>query len=879
MYAVTEEYISFALPGRLLSFDKEFRRTEVRLSNSSDRIPVIYAVGERELKIRQNNASSVSYYPSKGLWDQKYNSKYSGNYMITDKDGVTWLATDNSGVLRIEDETVTDTINVSKGLPDNYVYTVETSADGSIWISTTNGLAKYSPSSGSLINYGEANGMLYDLQPGRMRKSSSGEIFIHSTKHILKIRSESPQPAFAPPSPVITEVHVNNDSFYGYPEKLTVSYDENNLFFKFVSVDMMRSNLVKYQFMLEGHDRKWIDASSNVSANYNNLPHGKYRFLVRACFEDHEYSEHTELPIVIRPAFWQTLAFKLLVVILLIVVLLMAVKKKIRSKVRIAEYRLKAENDKLKVELYGNLSHLIRTPVSLINAPFKELVGRHDWDGDDRELIHIIEKNISNVMKLTSQLLEHWSGKDDVYDNVDSTLNLEMKDLSELLRDSAMMFRPTAISKGVDIYLDIPETLTVAIDEDKIVKILYNLISNSLKHTPKGGSVKISAAKDAKQVSISVIDTGCGVPNDLKEKIFDRFYHIDNNTSADSSFGIGLYHTRYLARMHNGEVTVRDNKPAGAIFTLTMPAESVGYRSFDAQSVDFCHDAEGSVFDEDPDVKSDDNGREHMLIVEDNIEMLEYMSKSLGRRYSVLCAKDGIEAMRFFGTESIDIVISDVMMPRMDGFALCKWIKESDEYCHIPVVLLTAKSSETDELEGISCGADAYITKPFEPQKLLGILENLLENRKRIQSILLHDIVGPRSLTDNLIRQQMEDGQLQFSRKDGAFMEKLYHVLDEHISDNKFGIIELCQEMGFSKTALYKKLKALTGATPNKLITDYRFSKVKDLMKTGEYSLSEIAYMTGFSSISTFSRRFHSVHGISPSEYLQSGGGEYIIDN
>lgn len=629
---------------------------------------------------------------------------------------------------------------------------------------------------------------------------------------------------------------------------------------------MMRGNLLQYEYRLEGHEHSWTAAGNNRSVVYNNLPPGNYRFQVRARYGDNPYSEVTELPIRIRPAFWQTVGFKLFVALTVLTVTFLFVRNLLRTRIAIAESRFAVENERLKVELYSNLSHLIRTPVSLINAPFQELVEGHEWNSREQELIAVIRRSIDRILDITRQFLERWSDTDEQA-AVDTTLRLEMKDLSAIVRETALMFRPTASQAGVNISLEIPENLVTLIDEDKIIKILYNLVSNALRHTPRGGEVKISVVRQGQTLTFSVADTGTGVSDELKKKIFERFFSPDNRSGYH--FGIGLYHTRQLVQLQGGTVEVRDNKPRGAIFTITLPIEQAAVLPQSAHSLPVALPKE-----EAPDTAGleTDATLPHLLLVEDNEDMLSYLAASLRRRYKVVVAHDGMEALDLFARESIDLVVTDVMMLRMDGYTLCRWVKESAEYCHIPVVILTAKSTKADELEGLGCGADAYLTKPFDPPKLMVILNNLLENRKRMQAILLKRFTPDSPQPGEKGQEEEKTLKAAINEKDSAFMEKLYTLLEEHLYDDQFNIARICQELGFSKTVLAKKIRALTGATPNQVVTEFRFSKVKELMATHKYTLSEIAYMTGFSSISTFSRRFRAIYDMSPTEYMRKNG-------
>lgn len=873
MNVVTDDYISLSYPGRLISFDKNLTITRHITPNTGYPMQICLALNKQDLYVRSGYNYSASYNPFKGFWNEK-TAPYPNNinYQLRDSRGEIWYATDNTGVVHFNsDGTPIDTLDMSSGLPDNSVYAVEEDKGGNIWITTNNGIAKYVTRSGKVYNYEEVNGMLRDSRQKRMLKAFNGDLYMYSSTHLLLIRSIDNVATSIPPKPLVKSVLLNNKTFYGYPTRLYAAHDENNLTLDFVSVDMMRSALISYEYRLQGYDPDWVASGNNRSVVYNNLPPGKYHFQVRARYGTNPYSETTELPIHIHPAFYQTVWFKASVTLAVLVLAFLFVRNLLRTRIAIAESHFAVENERLKVELYSNLSHLIRTPVSLINAPFQELVAGRKWDSHEQELIAVIRKSIDRIMDITKQFLERWSDADNQV-AADTTLQVEMKDLSAIVRETALMFRPTANQAGISLSLDIPESLPVPIDEDKIIKILYNLVNNALKYTPRGGNVKIAVQRQEDTLTIAVTDTGRGIPDEQKKRIFDRFYTAGNGASAtDSHFGIGLCHTRQLVLLHNGTITVRDNKPQGTAFVVTLPAKSQAYAVPEAAAAMPLAEEKAAAMEQERDGTADD-AKPHLLLVEDNEDMLSYLAASLRRRYKVVAVHDGMEALDLFARESIDLVVTDVMMPRMDGYALCRWVKESAEYCHIPVVILTAKSAKADELEGLGCGADAYLTKPFDPTKLMVILNNLLENRKRMQAILLKRFAPDTPQPAEGEPEEEKTLKAAINEKDSAFMEKLYALLEEHLYDDQFNIARICQELGFSKTVLAKKIRALTGATPNQVVTEFRFSKVKELMATRKYTLSEIAYMTGFSSISTFSRRFRAIYNMSPTEYMRKNG-------
>lgn len=863
-YAVGKDYLTFLCQGMLVTFDKDLHEIDQPIPSYNLRSALCLNSDMENAYVFLNGYTAL-YHPSRGLFDEKYdpNQAYDGCYTIRGDDGKVWMATYQYGLIGLDlSSGKTDTLNVARGLDDNHIYTIKQDAEEDIWISTTNGLSKYSPDKHVITNYGELGNLLFDLSNNHLKTSKDREVYVYSSRYILKYSPEKYRNNTKPARPHFFSASVNNTSFYGMPENLSLSHEENNLSVSFATIDLLYANLLSYEYTLKGFETIWHE-TTNGDAVYNNLPPGKYELMVKAKFTSGDYSEVRVLPVVIHPAFYQTLWFKLLVLLILGTLLLLGIRFFIRTRISVAEYKFRADKERMKVDLYTNLSHLIRTPVSLVNAPFKQLVQGHEWSAKDNQLIEIINKNMERIMDLTQQFLENWSETGEANDPMDQTLHLAEKDLARIIRETAMVFRPTAAQKGITISLDTQESMKLNVDEDKVVKILYNLVSNALKHTPMGGDVKISAIKQENQVELKVADTGEGIPDSKKNKIFDLFYMGTENTQKGESFGVGLYHTKSLIDTYKGKIHVADNKPCGTVFTFILPVTEESKTNSSKTIEENLNQDIGLLIEQDI---------TRLLIVEDNEDMLAYLSTSLQEKYQVSVARDGMEALKFFEEECIDIVISDVMMPRMDGLALCRWIKENPEFSHIPVVLLTAKSARTDELEGLGCGADYYLRKPFEMDLLQAVVESLVENRKKVQKVLLKRFLEKAHLGESLEEEKKEEPTIQMNARDKEFLDCFYDLLQKHMKEEGYSVEELSREMGFSKSNLYKKVRALTGCTPNDIMTQVKFAKVEELMQTGLYTLSEISYQTGFSSISTFSRRFHSIYGVSPTEYLKKKG-------
>ncbi|MDR1171561.1 MAG: response regulator [Bacteroidales bacterium] len=862
-----DDYLFFMDDYRIVSFNKNI---EASVFFIPERMPdynaPLVAPSGKNILFRINKGDYVCFHPEKGFWE--YSGMKIKHYIMdimTDSKGNHWFSTFDMGVVIGRPDSTLFTLDLATGLPDNTAYESVEDILGNIWITTTNGLVKYYPGRGKIVNYNEVGGKLYDLRRECLMKAKNGDVYVCGRSCILKINAGYNYDELIPPIPLIDYVMVNGNDLIGIPDKLVLKHAQKHLYFSFASIDFIRSDMIHYEYRMDGYDNDWNDIGNYTNAIYTNLPPGEYTFMLRARYWGGEnYTSTSVLPIHIKYAFWQHPVFLLLTGLLLCTGIVYLISLFIRMKITGAKYRFKAENEELKVNLFSNLSHTFRTPISLIIAPFYELVDKHKWTESEGDLINTIDKNLARIMQLTGQLIDY-DNEQNILDNPGYNLQIIEKDITPIIRDVAEVFRSTMIKNGLSFSIDMPESFVLPLDEDKVMKIFYNLISNAVKYTSKGGNIKISVYKKDCSLCLSVADTGVGIPDNMKQKIFERYFKNEKDKARKEirSFGVGLAHTKQLVSLHKGEILVSDNKPRGVIFTFTLP---LGLNSYEESEViinkDYILDiAESDKLNEK--TQENEDLKLHILIVEDNDEMSHFLQQYLNEEYSIIKAKDGIEAIEAFSNNTVDLTITDVMMPRMNGYDLCKWIKGNPEYCHIPVVILTAKSSTIDKLEGIGCGAEAYITKPFEAKLLRATISTIIENKQKVQrSLHLNKSVTdsvPTNLTD-----------VKINVLDKRFMEKLYLQLNEHLTDINFGITEICRETGFSRTSFYKKIRALTGITPYDFITNYRFSKVVEIMKTGDYTLAEIAEMTGFSSPSAFSRKFRSEFGVTPSEYYKN---------
>lgn len=647
-----------------------------------------------------------------------------------------------------------------------------------------------------------------------------------------------------------------NNQFNAYPEQSHVFNHRERVFrFYFSGSDKKFGAPPNYEYMMQGFDKDWVYSGRVHRASYSNLKGGRYTFLARVAPSDtRAQSDILSYSFRVKTSPWLTwpaLFGYLIAVSLMISYLARTISTNRRHKAQIEraaqERALIARVNKDKVNFFVNVSHEFRTPLSLIYDPIKELK-RCRLSEQSRELVNIIDSNAERMLRLVDQLLafnRSQSEKDGL-----SVMQVSISQrLESLLNDFSYLFE----NKNIVLSRKIESNVVGWCDSEKFERIVFNLLSNAAKYTPDGGKVHVNLNRTGDMASVDVADTGIGISDEDKKRIFGRFERVDSMETDPGGFGIGLNFAQHLARRHKGEISVHDNDPQGSVFSYVFPL-----------NIDAYNDAEiWSVSEERDSLDVDENLSERrnshlVLIVEDNRNMRHYLTDILREEYDVMTASNGLVALERVKTAIPDIVVSDVMMPGMDGFVLLDKLKNNDEYCHIPVVLLTAKTDMDSQLQGLGTGADAYISKPFERKYLKTVLKGIFDNRQRIQKIL----------SEGTSVEEVKQEQ-SLSPRDKAFMDKLYAYLEEHAKEESLTITEICTHLGMSRTSVWSKIQTLFGVPPQTLILNFRLNKAMKQIREGSMNVSEVAYSVGFGSLGGFSRAFKTKFGVTPSSVLR----------
>ena len=800
--------------------------------------------------------------------------------LYKDSSGNIWIGTVSNGLMCYSPES--GKVTPFPGTTCTDISSIEEDRQGNLWISTLYGLSKYIPQTDKWINYYEADGLggnqFYDrasccLDDGTLVFGGTHGVTIFQPTN-MQVRHDIPL--------LFEDIKIHNtlvrpgkgaciDRHLSYNPDINLKYDQNGFSISFAALDYSESERLHHYYKLDGFDQYWINAHNNKEAYYANLPAGTYTFRVRIAQNDQStIVGENAIRVIVHPAPWATwwaYTFYLIAGITILAFFIRAMWRiRVEKQAVLRAEQAKAQEqfiNKMNMSFFANISHEFRTPLTMISGPISLLYSSSDITGENKNLLRIVQRSVNRMLRLVNQMLDFNKLEND-------TLKLKVRptEIVVFLKELTDIFRVNAESKSITMITNGLEGSFIAwIDEDKIDKIFTNLMSNALKYTPAGGRINVNfdivSGEDAVQVvKIEVINTG-QIPDDKLEKIFERYYQISDEHGGIYNWGtgIGLYYARSLARLHHGSLTASNLKDDNKVmFTLIVPVGQSAYSEAE-RSHEQVNQLEAFPLEENPlPVKPDpdlDKEKKTIMVVDDDSEVAYYLELLLGSDYQVVCrfnAESALEAI----TESVpDLILSDVVMPGKDGYWLCREIKESLQLCHIPVILVTAKTTIENQVEGLNVGVDAYVTKPFEPHYLMALIKSLLNNREKTRSLLSRS-----TQTD-----KMDENVL--SPQDNMFMTELYHLMESELSNPGLDVTRMTQLLKISRTKFYYKVKGLTGENPSVFFKTYKLNRAVELLKEGKYTISEIADMTGFNTLSHFSKSFKQQFGIPPSEYLK----------
>ncbi len=817
-------------------------------------------------------------------------SVYIPTDMLEDSQGDVWIGTVSNGLLRYNPKT--NEMTRIAGLSCSDVGSIEEDGQGNIWISTMKGLNRWDRKTGRITSLYKADGIGGDEFADRAScQLPNGSLVFGSTDGItmfnpadidtlrqlpirlcdLKIHNQLVRPSADGPI----------DALLDSCQEVRLAHDQNSFSLSFTALDFGEYERVHYYYKMDGFDSDWIDAGNTHTASYANLPAGCYTFRVKAtdATSDEPITGERTLRVAVDPApanAWWAWCIYLALAAALAYYLYRNARRVVTARRAARQAQMEKEQEQrtnqMNMSFFANIAHEFRTPLTMIAGPVSQVVKSERLSGDDKSLLTIANRNIQRMFKLVNQLMDFNKLENDTL-----RLSVEQLDVVKVINGVCDYFIYNAQERAVTINrFGMEDTLMAWTDGDKLEKILTNLISNALKFTPRGGHIDVSldvadnrgnegagARGYENMVKITVADTGKGLPENQLENIFKRYYQLDNQTKGIINWGtgIGLYYSRRLAELHHGTLVAGNREDGtGAVFTLVYPMAEEAYSEEErrplAADASLASDATLPVEPTPVEVADEEDERPTLLIVDDDTEVVNYMRVLFSKDYRLITCLDADTALEEMRAAEPNIVVSDVAMPGKDGYQLCQEIKQDIQLCHIPVILVTAKITADNQVEGLNVGADAYVTKPFEPAVLSALIQSQLKNRDRVRKLLTKA-----TTTED---ESVEDA---LSEQDKHFMEELYKLMEEELSNSELDVSRITKLLLISRTKLYYKIKGLTGETPSSFFRTYKLNRAAELLKSGKHTVSEIADLCGFSTQSHFSVVFKKQFGVTPTEY------------
>ena len=821
---------------------------------------------------------------------------------------------------------------VEDGLPSDILLSIREDNKGNLWMSTENGISKFIPEEERFENYADEH-LSFRLRFSEAASlyTSWGNLMYGTSEGIFLFKPDSLRKSTYVPPLVFSKLLISNEDVtpgensvlqrsLDDTRRLKLSHKENIFTIQFAALDYTDPSEIQYAYILEGFEKSWNYVGKQRMATYTNLPKGDYVFKVRSTNAEGVWTENTRLlDIEVLPSFWETPFAYFLYVLFVLLIIVTAVY------ILFTIYRLKHEVSveqqmtNMKLRFFTDISHELRTPLTLISGPVEYVLSNKRLPADVREQLQVVERNTNRMLHLINQILDFRK-----IQNKKMKMQVQRVDVVPFVRKVMDNFEAVAEEHRIDFLFETEkEHLYLWVDADKLEKIVFNLLSNAFKYTPNGKMITIFIREDEEVVSIGVQDQGIGIAENKKKSLFVRFENlVDKNLFNQASTGIGLSLVKELVEMHQATISVDSRLGEGSCFKVDFlkgkghydkevefiledtgaPMEMgqvVDLANSSIQSERLVADAEevgtASSVEEEQETE-EGNAKELMLLVEDNQELRVFLRSIFASNYRVVEAADGMEGWSKALKYVPDIIISDVMMPEKDGIEMTRELRADMTTSHIPIILLTAKTTIESKLEGLEYGADDYITKPFSATYLQARVENLLSQRKKLQSFYRENLLnipvadsngslsGVSTTSETVVGGTSEaqkndvDGQVSevpvMSPNDRKFMDKLVELMEKNMDNGELVVDDLVSELAVSRSVFFKKLKTLTGLAPIEFIKEMRMKRAVQLIETGEFNMTQISYMVGINDPRYFSKCFKAQVGMTPTEYRDKKQGK-----
>lgn len=808
------------------------------------------------------------------------------NCIYEASNGVIWVGTREGFYCFNEKDKQIKRYNTTNGLPNNVVYGILEDSFGRLWLSTNRGISCFNPETEKFRNFTESDGLQSNqFNTASYCRTSVGQMYFGGINGITTFRPELLLDNPYTPPVVITKLQLFN--------KVVRPDDETGILTKNISetksitlkswqtafsIEFVVSNYISGQhntfaYKLEGYDKEWYYLTDSRTVSYSNLPQGTYQFLVKAANSDGKWNPiPTALEIIVLPIWYKTwwallIFFATFAGFITFVFRFFWMRKSMEAQLEIErrDKEHQEEINQMKMRFFINISHELRTPLTLILTPLQEIINKIS-DRWTRNQLEYIQRNANRLLHLVNQLMDYRRAELGVFE-----LKAKKGNAHQLIQDNFLFYDKLARHKKITYTLHSElEDKEVLFDANYLELIVNNLLSNAFKYTESGQSITVTLKEENGWLLLQVSDTGIGIPINKQGKIFERFYQIE---SEHVGSGIGLSLVQRLIELHHGRIELDSEENKGSTFSVYLPQDLSVYKPSELASNDEQNEEE-QVYStnskamyfidtekvENESVESGDKKRGTILIVEDNNEIRRYLSNGLADLFNTLEAGNGEEALEKLKDNEVDVIVTDVMMPVMDGIKLCKNVKQNIRTCHIPVIILSAKTDIKDQMEGLQMGADDYIPKPFSLAILTTKIQNMMRTRRRMLDKYAKSL-------------EVEPEKITFNAMDEALLKRAMTIVEKNMDNIEFSTDEFAREMNMSRSNLHLKLKAITGESTIDFIRKIRFNEAAKLLKDGRYTVAEVSTMVGFNTPSYFATSFKKYFGCLPTEYIKKSKG------
>lgn len=810
---------------------------------------------------------------------------YTVRSICEDKEHNFWVGTEGGGLLLFDRKKgVFQQMTTKDGLPNNGILRILEDNKGNLWLSTYYGLCRYNPALKTYRNFTQADGLQsnqFSFNAAMIAKN--GEFLFGGIKGFNSFYPDSVYDKRNIPRLFLTGIKIDNspietDTAYVTTRNkdiitsITVPFDKAILSFDFTALQYSNADNLNYAYYLKKWDKDWSIANNVKTANYSHLREGAYVFYVRVMNADGVWDKEVQLlSVTVLPPWYRTWWAYLLYAAIAIGIFYAFLyyyrhQERLRYEIRLAlvEKQKEKELTERKISFFTDISHEFRTPLTLIVSPLRDLMAE-TTSGHIQNKLLTVHRNARRLLSLVDQLLLFRK-----VESIEQQLYLSNFDINEVCNEVFLSFAQRAASKNICFNFERPlDEISYCGDKEKIEIILFNLLSNALKYTPAGGKVELSLTDEGAQLCIIVKDTGCGIAENISHRLFDAFYQANNTEKASQTgFGIGLYVSKKLAVAHAGSLSYASTEGMGSTFTLVLPRNKLTSMEHareeakcDRPSIihelveESPEDGDKAIDNKSKVIDKIISGLPTMVIVDDDAELRSYVKEIFIDQFNIYETNDGISAFALISKELPDIVVSDVVMGKMDGIELCRKLKESSLLAHIPIILLTGNSSEKSKLTGLECGAEDYVSKPFSKELIVARVQNILRSRNRLQQYFFNTItLKPTS-------------SIEADHKE--FLERCIEIVGQYMDNPEFSVQLFCQEIGMSHPALYKRIKAISGLTVNVFIRFLRLRKGAELLINTSKTVVEVTYATGFNDLKYFREQFSKLFGMTPSEFIK----------